>query len=90
MHYGSHRATITEVNSTSELAILMKNYSVIFMIVHDETIDHDWHSIYAKQARDKALKAKFALTKNPEIVQVCVCVCVCVCVSRLYILCALY
>lgn len=45
------------------------------MIVHDKEIDHDWHSIFAKQARDKALKAKFAFTKNPEIVQVCTYVC---------------
>ncbi len=65
------RATITEVNTTSELAAIQKNYSVVFMIVHDKTVDQDWHGIFARQARDKALKAKFAFTKNPEIVQVC-------------------
>ena len=70
--YGcDNRATITEVNSTSGLDAIQKNFSVVFMIVHDETLDQDWHGIFIKQARDKALKAKFAFTKNPEIVQVC-------------------
>ena len=64
------RATITEVNTTSELVALRKNHSVVFMIVHDKMIDRDWHSIYVRQARDKALKAKFTFTKNPEVVQV--------------------
>ena len=65
------------MNSTSELAALQKNHSVIFMIVHDGTIDQDWHGIYTKQAKDKALKAKFAYTTNPEVAEVSVCLCVC-------------
>lgn len=63
------------MNDTSDLAALQKNHSVIFMIVHDETIDQDWHGIYMKQAKDKALKAKFAFTTHPEVVEVSVLVC---------------
>ena len=59
------------MSSVDELATLRKNYPVIFIIVHDNEIDYDWHNIFVKQARAKALKAKFAYTTNPEIVEVC-------------------
>lgn len=62
--------TVTWVNSTSELSALKLNHSVIFLIVHDEQIDNDWHRIFMKQARDKALQAKFAFTTDPEILEV--------------------
>ena len=62
---------MSPVNSTAGLAELQKNHSVLFLIVHDEELDSDWHSIYMKQARDKALRAKFAYTTNPDIVSVC-------------------
>ena len=55
---------------SSELAALKKNHSVLFMIVHDQEIDVDWQRIYIKQANDKALKAKFAVTTNPDVVEV--------------------
>lgn len=73
--YVYNRATVSQVNSTSELAALKKNYSVIFLIVHDEEIDHDWHGIFMTQARDKLLKAKFAFTTKPEIVEVRMYIC---------------
>lgn len=63
-------AEVSNMNSRSELAALKKNHSVIFLIVHDEEIDHDWHRIFIKQANDKALKAKFAFTTDPGIVEV--------------------
>lgn len=64
------RSKVTRVTNTSELAALKKNHSVVFMIVHDQKIDVDWQRIYMKQANDKALKAKFAVTTNPDIVEV--------------------
>ena len=64
-------ATVSQVHNTSELAALKKNHSVIFLIVHDEEIDHDWQRIFMKQAHDKALKAKFAVTTNAQVVEVC-------------------
>lgn len=49
---------------------LKRNHSVLFLIVHDDEIDKDWHEIFMKQARNHALKAKFIYTTEPEIVQV--------------------
>ena len=64
------RSSIPEMNTTSALTALKKNHSVIFLIVYDEEIDRDWHGIFMRQARDKILKAKFAFTTKPEIVEV--------------------
>lgn len=59
-----------QLNTSADLAELQQNHSVIFLIVHDEEVDKDWEKIFFKQAADKALKAKFAFTTNPEIVEV--------------------
>lgn len=58
------------MTNTSELAALKNNHSVVFLIVHDQEVDRDWQRIYMKQANDKALKAKFAITTNPDVVEV--------------------
>lgn len=70
MHDLNFRATVSQVNSANELAALKKNYSVVFLIVHDGEIDQDWHRIFMRQANDKALKAIFAVITNPDIVEV--------------------
>jgi hypothetical protein len=49
---------------------LKNNHSVIFLIVHNQEVDADWQRIFMKQANDKALKAKFAVTTNPDVVEV--------------------
>lgn len=66
-------ATVPLVNSSAGLAELKRNHSVLFLIVHDEEVDMDWQGLFFKQAKDKALKAKFAFTTNPEIVEVRMC-----------------
>ena len=58
------------VNTTQQLSDLQKNHSVLFLLVHDEEIDADWHSVYMKIASEKALVAKFAYTTEPDVVKV--------------------
>ena len=61
---------IDRVNTTQQLSDLQKNHSVLFLLVHDEEVDADWHSVYVKMASEKALIAKFAFTTEPDIVKV--------------------
>ena len=37
-----YRHSLIEVNSTSELESYLEEYSVIFLLVHDEEIHDDW------------------------------------------------
>ena len=61
---------IDRINTTQQLSDLQKNHSVLFLLVHDEEVDADWHSVYVKMASEKALIAKFAYTTEPNIVKV--------------------
>ena len=69
-HTHTHSTSVDHVNTTQQLTDLQKNHSVLFLLVHDEEIDADWHSVYTRIASEKALDAKFAYTTEPDVVKV--------------------
>lgn len=58
------------MNTTEELAALQTAESAVFMIVHHEDVDQDWHGLFMRQAKEKCLKAKFAYTTKKAIAEV--------------------
>lgn len=65
-----YSAKVDQVNTTQQLTNLQKNHSVLFLLVHDEEIDADWHSVYLRTASENVLDAKFAYTTDPDGVKV--------------------
>ena len=58
------------VNTSQQLTNIQKNHSILFLLVHDEEIDADWHSVYLRIASENVLDAKFAYTTDPDVVKV--------------------
>lgn len=58
------------VNTTQQLAAYQRNYSVLFLLVHDREVDSDWHATYTQVANEKVLRGKFLETAQPDVVKV--------------------
>ena len=70
IYYVLCRINLTEVSTARELSTVQRDHPVVFLLVHDDQQDPDWHRAYSRVAQEKGVAAKFIYTTKIDLVQV--------------------